>query len=322
MPSDAIAPDGATGLTAVEAVRRLRADPSAYADAARTEARVWGEHFADRTLQRIRVDDQTAAAILRPGRNLRDVTAVAAEHGWRFHHGLSLACGEGRAERHLMKLGVCDSFRGIDISEQAITEARTRAAAEGLAIEYEVADLNSISLEAERYDFVVTQNCLHHVVELERLADVIWKALRPGGRLWIDDFVGETQFQWLDGRLDIVNAVLAVLPERYRNFRLHNFVAQRINRPRVGDLISPFESIRSGEIVPIFTSRFEVEWYREADAIMHLICPVGARRNFTETEDGPAIFELLMLLDRILIEQKVLPPVAAQYVLRKPPDTA
>jgi hypothetical protein len=39
---------------------------------------------------------------------------------------------------------------------------------------------------------------------------------KKDGYLWIHDFVGETQFQYDDKRLAIMNQILAVLPEKLR----------------------------------------------------------------------------------------------------------
>ena len=102
-----------------------------------------------------------------------------------------------------MTAGICASFHGVDLSEDAIKEARRIAQQEALNISYSVDDLNSIKLEPNSYDLVITQNCLHHVLQLEHLADEIHRTLKPGGLLWVQDFVGETQLQFSDKRLDI-----------------------------------------------------------------------------------------------------------------------
>lgn len=302
---------------AQDIIQRLRSDPSSYEQASRRENEVWGRQASDDRIRAVREADREAALKLRPGRNRRAFPAIARANGWRFDRGLSLACGGGRAERELMQRGLCKSFVGVDVSDKAIETARAEAAKAGMDIEYRVGDLNTADLGEGLYDLVVTQNCLHHIVELEFLADQINRCLKPGGRLWIHDFVGETQFQWLDKRLEMVNEVLGLLPERYRNFQLHNRVMDRVERRAPGTLISPFEAIRSAEILPVFEQRFDVELRCESDTIMHLVAPEGTRAAYAESEDGVAIFELLMLVDRLLMESGALPPLTGQYVLRK-----
>jgi SAM-dependent methyltransferase len=302
-------------VTTTEVIERLRRDPEAYAAAVLAEGAAWSEQFAADRAKTIRAADQEAALRLRPGRQSLQISALAREKGWHFSRGLSLGCGSGRAERELMTAGICDSFVGIDVSPGVLDEARRTA--NGFDIEYRIGDINKAELGCDEFDLVLAQNCLHHVLELEFVADRIWRCLKPGGVLWISDFVGETQFQWSDERLRLANEVLAILPERYRRFRLHDFTLGMVRRPEVGNLASPFEAIRSGEIIPIFAQRFEIEIRNEFDCLMSLLCPVGARANYLETEDGPVVFELLMLLDRLLVDNGILAPVGGQYLMRK-----
>jgi SAM-dependent methyltransferase len=251
---------------------------------------------------------------LRPGRGL-SLARVFRERNLTFRSGLSLACGSGRTEREFLSLGICERFHGIDISPEGIAEAQARA--RGLDLTYETADLNQLTLEPGAYDLVITQNCLRQVLELEHLAEQIWQSLRPGGRLWIHDYIGESQFQFSDRRLDIANRILAVLPERYRRDRLRGRVLSKITRPQPGALAAPFEAIRSAEIVPVFTRWFDIEYRHEEGAFMGRICPRGMRANYTDTEDGPALFELLMLIEGLLVEHGVLSPHTGQYLMRR-----
>src|SRR5262249_52282833 len=149
-----------------------------------------------------RAEDQRAALQLRPMRQGRAFSTLAVTNGWHFVRGLSLACGSGAIERELLTRGVCDGFVGIDVSETALAEARSQCGS--FDIEYRFGDLNQTELGVEEFDLVLAQNCLHHVLELEFLAEQVWRCLKPGGVLWITDYIGETQFQWSDERLRLV----------------------------------------------------------------------------------------------------------------------
>ena len=85
---------------------------------------------------------------------------------------------------------------------------------------------------------------------LEHVADQIWRSLKNDGYLWIYDF-GETQFQYDDKRLAIINQILAVLPEKLRKNIMNGRTTTEIKRPKPGHLGSAFESIRCAEIVPV-----------------------------------------------------------------------
>jgi len=69
--------------------------------------------------------------------------------------------------------------------------------------------------------------------------------------------------------------------------------------------------------MPVFARWFDIEFRNEQNSFMALICGTGMRANYTETEDGPALFELLMAFDALLIENGVLSPHTGLYLMRR-----
>ena len=291
-------------------------DPDLYKQKSEKESEVWGKAFSNEDRSKQIQIDQEAAKELHLNRDLLGLTNALHKHGITTEVGCSLACGNGRAERDLLSKGICQRFHGVDIAEDALNEARKLAEQQQLNISYEQADLNEIKLERQAYDLVVTQNCLHHILRLEYLADEIAQSLKPDGVLWIHDYIGETQFQYTDERLGIVNQILAILPERMRFNQVNNRQIQQVVRREPGTLASPFESIRSAEIMPIFLERFDIVEKIEFNSILHLVCPVGTRSAFLENEESRSIFELLFLLDRLLVDRGIILPAAGQYLLK------
>ncbi len=173
-----------------------------------------------------------------------------------------------------------------------------------------------MELPEKTFDLVVAQTCLHHILFLERVAEQIWRSLKADGYLWIHDFVGETQFQYDLKRISIVNQILAILPEKFRKNKITVRLVTEIIRPEPGRLGSPFESIRSSEIVPVFQRWFTVEWKLEFDAFLRLVVPPGTRAAYLENEDTKALFEILMLLDDLCIKEEIVQPSGGQYLLR------
>lgn len=302
-----------------EIIRQAMADRSVYDAMAARENEVWGKILLERESSEIAIEDSKAAATLRLNRNYSSLTQVANQKALKFEHGLTLGCGAGRCERDLISRGVCRSFHGIDISEDAVAKAREIAKEQNLPVTYEVADLNFVRLPEKTFDLVVAQTCLHHILFLEHVADQIWRSLKDGGYLWIHDFVGETQFQYDDKRLAIINQVLAILPEKLRKNLMTGRTTTEIKRPEPGRLGSPFESIRSAEILPVFQRWFTMEWKLEFDAFLRLVLPPGTRVAYLEDENTKAVFELLMLLDQLCIKEKIVSPSGGQYLMRPRP---
>lgn len=299
----------------IEIVNSIR-EPANYETACRRESEVWGRVFSDQERDKRLARSQEAAKILGVNRTRLELPRLLKKLNIVPKAGLSLACGSGRAERGLMKSGICERFDGIDISEKAIEEARRLASANALNIQYRTGDLNKVMLPAETYDLVVTQNCLHHVLELEHLAHEIWKSLRPGGVLWITDFIGESQFQWTERRMEIAQHLFKLIPDELR----WDDINQRPHQPRrpvPGRLVSPFEAIRSEEIIPVFLEHFEVLEKDSGDAILHLVAHQGLYSTFASSERGREVFESLWQFDRLLVESGALPPLRGQFLMVK-----
>ena len=299
-----------------EIIKRAMADRSVYDAMAARENEVWGKILPDRDQSDLAVEDTKAEATLGISRNYSSLSRVANEKGLTFEHGLTLGCGTGRCERYLLSQGVGLSFHGIDISENAIAKAREIAKEKNLPLTYEVADLNFAHLPERTFDLVVAQTCLHHILFLEHVAEQIWQSLKSDGYLWIHDFIGETQFQYDPKRISIANKNFLALPKKLKKNKITGRLVEEIERSEPGRLGSPFESIRSSEIVPVFQRWFTIEWKMEFDAFLRLVVPPGTRAAYLENEDTKALFEILMLLDQLCIEEGTVQPSGGQYLMR------
>jgi len=300
---------------AAEIVRRAMADRTVYDAMAARENEVWGKILPHRERSEAAIEDTKAGMELRVGRYSSWLSNVAEERNLKFEHGLTLGCGAGRCERELLRNGVCRTFHGIDISEDAIATAREIAKEQNLPLTYEVADLNFLQLPENTFDLVVAQTCLHHILFLERVAQQVWRSLKADGYLWIHDFIGEAQGQYDPQRISIMNQILAILPEKFRKNKITGRLVTEIKRPEPGHLGSPFESIRSSEIVAVFQRWFAIEWKLEFDAFLRLVVPEGTRAAYLENEDTRALFETLMLLDDLCIKEEIVRPSGGQYLL-------
>jgi SAM-dependent methyltransferase len=99
---------------------------------------------------------------------------------WPPGRALDVACGEGRTAVWLAKRGW--SVRAVDFSAVGVEKGRSRAAAEGVDVEWDVADVVTADL-GEGYDLVAVLYL--HLPEAEEAAVIrsCARALAPGGRL-------------------------------------------------------------------------------------------------------------------------------------------
>lgn len=289
-------------------------DRRVYDDMARREGEVWSKVLVTRESSEAKVEDQKAAVELRLGRSGLNFLTWCRKNGRTFEKGLSIGCGEGRGERHLLNGGVVGTFHGVDVAEGALDVARKAAHDEGHNTSYGRLDINFGELPEDEYDLIIAQTSLHHVLHLEHAAEQIARALKPGGIFWLHDYIGETQFQFTDDRIAAANRLIASLPDTHRYDRVNKRQLKPVIRREPGTLVSPFESIRSAEIAPIFKSRFRTIEQRETNSLLHLVVPVGTRQSYAETDRGRDLFELIFAMDEICLRAGLLGPTNGQYI--------
>ena len=213
---------------------------------------------------------------------------------------LILGCGIGEFERGLTKHGFAREYDAIDIADGAIERA-TNAEELGLSqIHYRRADLNKIVLPANHYDVIFGISSVHHIVALENLYDQVYRALKPGGYFYMEEYVGASQFQWPDKQLDCINETLAALPVELRR-SITNPAEMKcpVGRPTIefmnnGD---PSEAVRSAEIIPLLRKYFEhVEFKGYGGGLLHMLME-DITGNFRE--DDPEAMQRLQQIFKI-----------------------
>jgi len=177
---------------------------------------------------------------------------------------LSLGCGNGHVDRLFAERGfVMRSLCGLDISPAASQRAEELSKTVALApvVRYAAVDLNRHRLPLAAYDFIYFYQSLHHVEALEHVLDGCRKALRPGGRLLVNEYVGPSRFQWTPQQERLANQQLATLPPALRRDLSSGGLKDAIHRPTVAEMIAndPSEAVRSAEIEPALRDRFGVE---------------------------------------------------------------
>jgi SAM-dependent methyltransferase len=168
-----------------------------------------------------------------------------------FGVGLSAGCGEGSLERDVLSKRICRTIEGIDFSEGALARARSLAEEAGLAgsARYRTANLDALALPAESYDVVFFHGSLHHTREVDAVLATAERALKPGGILFVDEYMGPSREEWSDALWRFARAAFEALPEDLKN------------RPELAiplPMDDPSESVCSSRIRPAVAERFEL----------------------------------------------------------------
>jgi SAM-dependent methyltransferase len=208
-------------------------------------------------------------------------------NGRRFSRALSIGCGTGALERDLIRRGIADRVDAFDGSTLAVLKAKTEAIAEGYgdAIHYFATDFNEPALPASAYDAVFFHHSLHHVAKLEKLMRAILHTLKPGGLMYLDEYVGPSRAWWTDERFQF---------ERDLFFELVPPEARRVpTLPLPVVFEDPSEGVRSGEIAKQLALGFDLlETRGYGGNLLSVICPAVLWEHAPEG-----------LLDRLIAEE-------------------
>lgn len=217
---------------------------------------------------------------------------------------LSLGCGGGGLERHGFDLQIAREFHGLDVSEGAIALARELARRpRKRRIRYDVADLNTLVLPENRFDTVFASQSVHHITALEHYLDQVRRTLKPGGLFILNEFVGATQFQWPDAQLAHANAMLARIPERFRESIRGHGLKTHIERPTLAlmNQIDPTEAIRSADILSEVNARFDLVEARDFGGTLLQLVLEDIVGNFRDTPEDIAVLQSLFDEEQALL---------------------
>jgi SAM-dependent methyltransferase len=289
-------------------------DAARYADHVGREARHWAEHAVaqSRGEQNSWLDHPRVAEHYRQ-RGLIDGMAwepwIIAHLGRPARRSLELGCGAGGRSLSLFERGVTLGIDGLDIIAGSIEAAEEHRRARVAPGQFGVADVNAVQLPPDTYDLIFSCHSFHHFVALEHVMDQVHGALTPEGLFVLEEYVGPTQFQWTDLQIEIVRTLTTCLPERLRRLRW-GATKTHEGRPtpqQVQD-VSPFESIRSGEIVGVFEGRFEMVATRALGGTLQHLLYNGIIHNFgPEDDEAQRYLGAILAAEDALIDGGLLP---------------
>ena len=180
-----------------------------------------------------------------PTPGLPSPTAWIAEHTPAEPFDRVLLVGDEAWARHLLNAGFASN---VDIVVSPLAAGRDEAGIRHLPIH----PRNPV-LPAAAYQAACCIGGLSSHLRLERLLDAVLDALEPGGRLFVDDYVGPARHQWNGRTGAAAAAAYGRLPAAARRF-------ERLPMPPVeGDCA---RATRSGDVARLIRTGFRVESVR------------------------------------------------------------
>jgi 2-polyprenyl-3-methyl-5-hydroxy-6-metoxy-1,4-benzoquinol methylase len=223
---------------------------------------------------------------------------------------LSLGSGPCGMEIDFAKASPQAKIVCMDLNPDLLELGRERASQLGLNMEFVPIDLNTVDLPQNEFDYVYCAAALHHVIELERLAEQISMTLRPDGEFITVDVITQSGYlMWPETR-SIVSVMWKTLPARFRTNHTRlpkGQVDEEVWEPDTSEY--GMECVRSGDILSVLGQAFDVK---------HFVPYFSISRRFLDTMYGPnydlsdpldaAIFNWIWAMDRHYLEAGQLKP--------------
>lgn len=236
---------------------------------------------------------------------------------------LSLHCGGGGLEFLATQRGLFATLDGFDPSPAAIAAARAWVAQHSVGgVRFKVGGVPDLQLAHGAYDLILSQYSLHRLPDPDAFFARLDEALRPGGWLLLNEYVGPRYFQFTPRQLRIVEELLAVLPPRLRVEWPGGGQKKLHFSPPVAHFLdnAPQEAVSSEVLVAALSRRFDIESRRDYGGSILNPLLAGIIGNFDPArEDDMAILRLLALMERLLLREAGLPSDFAVLVARKRP---
>ncbi|PZR80455.1 MAG: hypothetical protein DLM68_19610 [Hyphomicrobiales bacterium] len=241
-------------------------------------------------------------------------------HYGPFAHVAELGCGDG-----IMVHGLLAGDPGLTMDAYDISTASLARAAERIKTHcgttkrcrFLPIDLNKESLPEAAYDAVLTSGTMHHVENLDFCFRNISRSLRPGGYLWLNDYVGPNRFQWSNTQIRLADELLAHVPKTWRR---RDKVARCDARAlRAKD---PSEAVAPQHIEAALAAHFKIvqKWPRGGTLLAPIFGSGCLDPAMADSPEGLAILAAMFEAEQDLIRDGALPSDSYVYIAKPRPS--
>lgn len=229
--------------------------------------------------------------------------------------------GAGRAETEIQMIlkGFVQHFDLYDISPVGINSAKETLERHGLGdrVTCHVVPPGVPVLPVKSYDLVMFVASLHHMPDLPKTLTSAIGALKRDGHLWcVNEYIGPDRFDYPKDHVAIAARIHSGLPG---NLRKHGLNYIHLPTPAEVEAADPSEAPTSSQIIPTMRAMFPEMEIKELHGALAFIIFWGLQHDaLYETECGKLLVGLLLELDELLSENKILPCYFAHMVVKKP----
>lgn len=174
---------------------------------------------------------------------------------------LSVGCGGGTPEINFAKQKCFSKVEGFDVSEKIVKHASAKISKHNLAnLNFFKADAETFDYGENKYDAILFHSSFHHLKDLEKIANKVKLALKPGGILILHEYVGPNRNQWKKDQLQAINQLLSEIPKNFRTRYNERKIKKKVYRPGLLRMFlnDPSESVHSENLISVLRNNFSV----------------------------------------------------------------
>lgn len=226
---------------------------------------------------------------------------------------ISIGSGDGEVELKVGELlkskGVSNFIiEGYELSEDLITASNKASRYKELSdnVRFIRADLNIENILA-RVDFVIANQILHHIYDLETLFQKLFDALTDDGVIMTRDMIGKNGHQaWPEAKI-IIDAIWAHMPDRYKfNHRKNQSYTLFQN---TDFSVGSFEGIRAQDILPLMLEKFHFSHFYSHGGIVERFINRGFGHNYSiDLEEDVRFASMLQEVNDALLDGRFVTP--------------
>lgn len=251
------------------------------------------------------------------------------QHILRFRHKpliriVSIGSGNCEPDLRLVKALQAEGvgnlrYECVEFNGAMLARARREAELQGLGalMTFTQADLLHWQ-PAHQYEIVFACQCLHHIVELERVFAVIEQALSEDGLFLIDDIIGRNGHQRWPEALAMIEPLWATLDDKYKYHHLHGVTNHRFVNWDCS--LTGFEGIRAQDILPLLLERFHFESFLAFGNLIDVFIERPYGPNFdVDNPSDRAFIDKVHAMDQAALEAGRIKPTHLLAALCKYP---
>jgi len=140
---------------------------------------------------------------------------------------LDLGCGLGKISEYISDVTGA-YILGIDVASDAIDLARKRTQEKRQQLDYQIGDINNLSIASNSFDTIIAIATLHYTIDIDKTIKQIKEILKPSGQMGIFTF----QYAFKNDNPDILHPdntnIAQVLKKNNLEFRTWDFTDNEI----------------------------------------------------------------------------------------------